>query len=134
MYSQDLIDNLLDIELREDNLNNLITKRDTILQEIKVITDNTPAMIENNKQAVIFNYANQDFLNSFTKEIKNIEDEQSSIINKLKHHYKETVEELIKSKECVELKKSLDLSEEELLSYVYNDLMTKKMSEIDFVN
>lgn len=134
MYSQDLIEDLLDIELREENLNNLITKRDTILQEIKTISDNTPAMIESNKQTVIFNYSNQDFLSSFTKEIDSIEDQQSSIINNVKHHYKETIEGLVISEEYTKLKKSLGLNDQELLSYIHNDLMTTKMSQVDFVN
>ncbi len=131
---QDIIQNVLDIETREETLNQLLKKRDNLLQELQEVNSNTPVLIENNKKALLFKYNNQEYLNVYNTEVDRIENEQKSMILNLRSALKDKMENLLISDKYRLIQKELSLTRDETINYIYDELIAEKMKEVEFIN
>jgi hypothetical protein len=129
-----ILENINEIEFREENLNILIQKRDKLLMELQSISSNLPVIIENNKKELIFKTNNNEYLEKYHDEMDKIEKEYNSLILNLKSSLKEEVDKLYFTEKYKILKKEKNLTKEELLNIIYEELIIIKMSEVDFVN
>jgi hypothetical protein len=131
---QDIIQNVLDIETREETLNELLKKRDNLLQELQEINSNTPVVIENNKKALLFKYNNQEYLNVYNTEVEKIEIEQRAMILNLRSNLKDKMENLLISDKYKQIQKELSMTRDETINYIYDELIAEKMREVEFLN
>jgi hypothetical protein len=131
---QDIIQNVLDIETREETLNELLKKRDILLQELQEINSNTPVVIENNKKALLFKYNNQEYLNVYNTEVEKIETEQRAMILNLRSNLKDKMENLLISDKYKQIQKELSMTRDETINYIYDELIAEKMREVEFLN
>ena len=131
---QDIIQNVLDIEQREDILNELLKKRDNLLQELQEVNSNTPVVIENNKKELLFKYNNQEYLNVYNTEVEKIEAEQRAMIFNLRSGLKDKMENLLISDKYKEIQKELNMTRDETINYIYDELITEKMKSVEFLN
>jgi hypothetical protein len=131
---QDIIQNVLDIETREETLNELLKKRDNLLQELQEVNSNTPVVIENNKKALLFKYNNQEYLNVYNTEVEKIEIEQRAMILNLRSGLKDKMENLLISDKYRQLQKELSMTRDETINYIYDELIAQKMKEVEFLN
>jgi hypothetical protein len=131
---QDIIQNVLDIETREETLNELLKKRDNLLQELQEVNSNTPVVIENNKKALLFKYNNQQYLNVYNTEIEKIETEQRAMILNLRSAMKDKMENLLISDKYKQIQKELSMTRDETINYIYDELIAVKMKEVEFLN
>jgi hypothetical protein len=131
---QDIIQNVLDIETREETLNELLKKRDNLLQELQEVNSNTPVVIENNKKALLFKYNNQEYLNVYNTEVEKIEIEQRAMILNLRSGLKDKMENLLISDKYRQLQKELSMTRDETINYIYDELIADKMKEVEFLN
>jgi hypothetical protein len=134
MNNPDLIQNLLDIESREELLNDLMYKRDSLIKELQNLNSKLPVIIEQNKKVLLFKHNSTDYLNKYNDEINKIEQEQYSLIQNLKTSLKEKVDSLLVTEKYKSIKKQLNLSKDELVNTIFNDLISEKMKEIEFIN
>ena len=131
---QDIIQNVLDIEQREDILNELLKKRDNLLQELQEVNSNTPVVIENNKKELLFKYNNLEYLNVYNTEVEKIEAEQRAMIHNLRSGLKDKMENLLISDKYKEIQKELSMTRDETINYIYDELITEKMKSVEFLN
>jgi hypothetical protein len=131
---QDIIQNVLDIETREETLNELLKKRDNLLQELQEVNSNTPVVIENNKKALLFKYNNQEYLNVYNSEVEKIEIEQRAMILNLRSALKDKMENLLISDKYKLIQKELSMTRDETINYIYDELIAVKMKEVEFLN
>jgi hypothetical protein len=131
---QDIIQNVLDIETREETLNELLKKRDSLLQELQEVKSNTPVVIENNKKALLFKYNNQEYLNVYNTEVEKIETEQRAMILNLRSALKDKMENLLISDKYKLIQKELSMTRDETINYIYDELIAVKMKEVEFLN
>jgi hypothetical protein len=131
---QDIIQNVLDIETREETLNELLKKRDSLLQELQEVKSNTPVVIENNKKALLFKYNNQEYLNVYNTEVEKIETEQRAMILNLRSAMKDKMENLLISDKYKLIQKELSMTRDETINYIYDELIAVKMKEVEFLN
>jgi hypothetical protein len=131
---QDIIQNVLDIETREETLNELLKKRDNLLQELQEVNSNTPVVIENNKKALLFKYNNQEYLNVYNTEVEKIEIEQRAMILNLRSALKDKMENLLISDKYKQIQKELSMTRDETINFIYDELIAEKMRELEFLN
>jgi uncharacterized protein (UPF0335 family) len=129
-----ILAHLQDIENREELISELTLKRDNLLQELQNANINLPTIIEENKLSLTFKKKNESFLSVFNQELERIEQEQTSLIHNIKSIYKDQLDTLINTDHYKTIKKRMQLSKEELINLIYDDIIESKMSEVEFVN
>ena len=129
-----ILDQIKEIETREDILNSLILKRDNLIKELNDSNSHLPVILEKNKKLLIFKRNNDEYLDTFNQELLKVEQEQSKLINNIKTIHKDQISVLEKNKYYTDLKLNLNLNKQEVINLIYNDLIDDKLSGVDFVS
>ena len=129
-----ILDQIKEIETREDILNSLIIKRDNLIKELNDSNTHLPVILEKNKKLLVFKRNNEEYLDTFNQELIKVEQEQKKLINNLKTIHKDQITVLEKTKYYIDLKSTLNLSKQEITNIIYNDLINGKLSTINFVS
>ncbi|MGL4759220.1 MAG: hypothetical protein ACRCXZ_07825 [Patescibacteria group bacterium] len=129
----EILENILEIEAREDHFLEMEKKRDDLIKELQSLNNNLPVLVEQNKKSLLFKYNNNEFLEKYSNELNKIEDEQEVLIRNLRNALKEKAEKLSKTEHYINVQKKQNLSKDELINVIYDVLISERFKEVEFV-
>jgi hypothetical protein len=131
--SNPILENIQELESREEHFLELIKKRDLLLKELQDLSNNFPVVVENNKKSLIFKHNNSEFLNKYNTELDKISTEQQVLVQNLRSSLKDKVEKLALTEKYKVIRKEESLTKDELLNLIYEELITERFQNVEFV-
>ncbi len=128
-----ILENILELESREEHYLSLLKKRDLLIKELQDLSNNFPVVVENNKKSLIFKHNNSEFLSKFNSELDKISTEQKVLIQNLRSSLKDKVETLALTEKYKIIRKEEGLTKEELLNLIYDEIITERFETVEFI-
>lgn len=128
-----ILENIFDIESREEHYLALEIKRDELIKELQSLSSNVPVIIEENKKMLVFRHNNNDYIDKYNAELAKVTSEQEVLINNIRSSMKEVAEKLAFTEKYKIMKKNLNLSREELMNIIFDEIIEEKLKEVELV-
>ena len=82
---------------------------------------------------LVFRHNNNDYIDKYNAELAKVNSEQEVLINNIRSSMKEVAEKLAFTEKYKIMKKNLNLSREELMNIIFDEIIKEKLKEVELV-
>lgn len=122
---------LKEVETLELIYQQLIIKRDGLIDELNERSSNLPILIAKNQEISIVKAQNQLYLNTFNSEYSKLQDQQNNLVNKIKTQNIGKAQSLLLVDKYQKIAKETGYSQASMINIILQDIVNEKMATVD---